>query len=124
MIVKISWIFKLFVINAAAFAFYPFIVIKKKEYINNKIMINHEMIHLKQQKELFVLMFYVLYFYYFMKNWVLTRNTKKAYFLIPFELEAYTYQSKPEDRKKFGWFEYRKFNIENLKLIPDVNSYL
>lgn len=82
-----------------AMAAYPFIFLRVGKALNTKIL-NHEKIHFAQQKELWVIGFYILYLYY----WVL-RGYKK----IPFEIEARTYQNYPmylHNRKKFHWRTY------------------
>ena len=48
--------------NFRAFTFYPFIFIKNKEDLTNKMLINHEKIHLKQQIELLIIFFFIIYF--------------------------------------------------------------
>jgi hypothetical protein len=60
-------------------AFYPFIFVSTKTIIDDEL-INHEKIHLKQQKELFILPFYI---------WYLIALYRKGYINISFEKEAY-----------------------------------
>jgi len=68
---------------------FPFIFLKKKELLNNKVLINHEKIHLRQQIELLVLPFYTFYILEFLLKLIYFRNRKKAYRNISFEKEAY-----------------------------------
>ena len=51
-----------------------------------------KLIHIQQQKELFIVLFYALYLYYWIKNLIVFRNSKVAYMMIPFEREAYEYE--------------------------------
>lgn len=62
---------------------------------NNTILINHEKIHLRQQAELLILPFYVLYISEFIIRFIKHRNFKKAYKNISFEKEAYNNDSNP-----------------------------
>tara|TARA_R110002072_G_scaffold19956_1_gene73390 strand:+ start:1232 stop:1471 length:240 start_codon:yes stop_codon:yes gene_type:complete len=51
---------------------------------------SHEFIHIAQQKELWVIGFYVLYVWYWVKNIVWKKmSLHQAYRNIPFEIEAY-----------------------------------
>ena len=58
----ISWF-----IPVAAITLYPFIICIDKE---DKILINHESIHLKQQRELLVIPFFIIYLIHWMINLV------------------------------------------------------
>ena len=49
-----------FVIDIYAITIWPFVFIRDD---GNELTINHESIHIKQQQELFVLPFYLLYFW-------------------------------------------------------------
>lgn len=52
-------------------------------------LINHELIHTRQQKELLFLPFYIIYGLEFILRLLRTGNVKKAYLAISFEREAY-----------------------------------
>lgn len=89
-----------------AWAFYPFIFIKDKKYISDKL-INHEKIHLKQQLELLIIPFYILYIFLYIIN--LLSLKPNAYRQIAFEKEAYEKEkhlSYLEIRKPFSWLKY------------------
>jgi len=66
-------------------ALYPFIFLKDNKQKDDVILLNHERIHIAQQKDLLVLFFYIWYVIEFLihENW----NT--AYKNISFEREAY-----------------------------------
>lgn len=89
---------------------FPFIFIRKSEDRENKILINHEKIHLKQQMELLVIFFYFFYvieYYYWLTK---LKNKDLAYRRISFEREAYTYESDLKylkKRKFWGFWKYR-----------------
>ena len=94
-------------IRVGGITLYPFIILRP-EY-NNKTTINHEKIHIEQQKELLVVFFYILYVYYWLKGKVAGLSNSDAYMSIPFEKEAY----KNEDdfnyldiRKKRSWTKF------------------
>lgn len=94
-------------IRVGAITIYPFIIVRS-EY-NNPITINHEKIHIEQQKELLVVFFYILYVYYWLKGKVKGMTNDKAYMSIPFEQEAYRkqYEMKYLDkRKRWSWISF------------------
>jgi len=89
-------------------ALWPFAFIVP-ELKNDKEIYNHEQIHLVQQRELWVIPFYVLYVLFWVQG--LFRRDVVAYLSIPFEREAYTNQDDPYylgDRKPFAWTDYRE----------------
>ena len=94
-------------IDVYAITLFPFIISKEKM---NDVTLNHERIHLKQQKELWLLGFYVLYGLYWLKNRVSGMSSSEAYFNIPFEKEAYENQKDMSylmSRKRQSWLNYR-----------------
>ena len=93
-------------ISIYAITLYPYVFIRDE---GNERTINHERIHLKQQKELLVIGFYVLYFVFWVINLIRYRSFLLAYSAIPFEREAY--QNEEDwvytlNRKRFGWLKY------------------
>lgn len=90
-------------------ALFPFILIKHRKNVQNKILINHELIHLRQQLELFIIPFFIIYVLNYFANLVTFRNHEKAYLLILFEKEAYLNDrnlSYLKDRKLWVWTKY------------------
>jgi len=65
------------------------VFLKQKDMRFNSILINHERIHLRQQLELLVLPFYIIYSIEFCVNWIKYKNVNTAYYNISFEKEAY-----------------------------------
>ena len=63
-------------------------------------MFQHEMVHQKQMDEYGVLKFYIIYLKDYFLNLVKYRNHDKAYFNIPFEVEAYSQQDKNNGKDK------------------------
>ena len=84
----------------AGMALYPFILVNRNDLKNNKVLIRHERIHLKQQKELLVLPFYLIYLLCYLYNLCRLRNHNKAYMQIPFEREAYRHETEQDYLKK------------------------
>ena len=67
---------------------------------------NHEAIHWQQYIETGILGFIVLYYSYYLWNYVKYRDGKKAYYTIPFEKEAYDHDENLEyldSRKRYSW---------------------
>ena len=76
-------------LNVNAMALFPFILLRDEEMRKDEVLLNHERIHLRQQAELLVLPFYVLYFLNYLVNLVRYGKHYPAYFNILFEREAY-----------------------------------
>ena len=93
-------------INVYAITLYPFIIARDRLSITTY---NHEKIHLVQQRELWVVGFYLLYVWYWIKARTKGLNGSDAYYAIPFEKEAYTHQSNFKylhDRKSHAWRDF------------------
>ncbi|MFK8281645.1 hypothetical protein [Capnocytophaga cynodegmi] len=91
-----------------AITLYPFIFLRDKTDKQNQVLINHERIHLKQQKELLVIGFYLWYFADFLWKYAKHRNWEKAYRNIIFEREAYANESNLEYLKNRKSFQFLK----------------
>ncbi|PQJ80835.1 hypothetical protein [Polaribacter porphyrae] len=90
---------------------YPFIFLKKKHYKKNKILINHEKIHLRQQLELLIFPFYVIYGLDYLVKLIVYKNHLIAYKNISFEREAYQNESNLnylKNRKLWAFTKYLK----------------
>ena len=89
-----------------AITLYPFIFVRNDSDKLDKELINHECIHLQQQKELLVILFYIWYFLDFLFKYLHYRNWDKAYRNIIFERGAYANQSNLDYLKIRGiwWF--------------------
>ena len=89
---------------------FPFIILRNKDFKNNKILINHEKIHLRQQLELLIIFFYIWYvveYYYWL---VKLKNKHLAYRNISFEREAYAMEEDLnylETRKFWSFWKYK-----------------
>ncbi|MBC7712083.1 MAG: hypothetical protein H7177_02005 [Rhizobacter sp.] len=71
---------------------YPFIFFADPD--PGRELINHEMIHINQIKQLGVVKFYSLYFKEYLHNRVKGMSHNQAYLAISFEKEAYENQDK------------------------------
>jgi len=68
---------------------YPFVFLKSECLKEDMILLNHERIHLKQQLELLVVLFYLVYVLEFLVRLVQFKQWRKAYRNVSFEREAY-----------------------------------
>lgn len=95
-----------FLKNVQGVALYPFILLKYRHLRKDKYLMNHEEIHLQQQKELLVLPFYLLYLGNYIVNLFRYRNHYEAYRNISFEREAYANEHDLDylKKRKFGAF--------------------
>jgi len=66
----------------------------------------HEKIHIEQQKELFIIGFFIIYLIDFLYFFIKLRDFQGAYYNIRFEKEAYVNMFNDEylkQRKRFAW---------------------
>jgi len=94
-------------------AIFPFIILKNKALKLDKVIINHERIHFRQQLELLIIPFYFLYLLNYLINLIRYKNHYLAYFNILFEKEAYCFDddlSYLTHRKAFAWIRFVKKN--------------
>jgi hypothetical protein len=93
-------------INISAITLFPFIISRDEM---DEITIRHECIHIEQQRELWVIPFYLLYGFYWLKGKLSGMSNDDAYFNIPFEQEAYKKMYDEDyltNRKKHAWKDY------------------
>ncbi len=104
-----SWFIVVPKLRVAAMAIYPFILIQKVSYKNEAVLVNHEKIHHRQQLELLVVPFYLLYLLHYLYNLLKYRKHQTAYLNILFEKEAYAQQQNLtylSTRSVFSWIKY------------------
>ena len=107
MIVRLKFLHK----NYIALTIWPFIFVKNKKLKQDKILINHEKIHLRQQIELLWLPFFIGYFMEFLIKLIRYKNWNVAYRAISFEREAYQHQTNMnylKTRKIWSFWKYIK----------------
>jgi len=81
----------------------------KKGRVLNKVQLRHEIIHYHQQKELFLIFFFILYGLEFLIKMLIYLDWNNAYYNVSFEREAYDKQTDSNylsGRKKFAWCDY------------------
>ncbi len=88
---------------------FPFIFLKKHDYKNNKVLINHEKIHLRQQLEMLIVFFYLWYVIEYYYWYFRLGNHYLAYKSISFEREAYAMEDDLnylDKRKLWSFWKY------------------
>lgn len=94
---------------ANAMALFPFIIVKNNDIKNNKRIMHHECIHLRQQLELLIIPFYIWYgIEYLFRRWQF-KNHYAAYRHISFEREAYSNEKDMDYLKKRKIWQFRKY---------------
>lgn len=71
---------------------------------------NHEAIHWQQYIETGILGFIILYYAFYLMNYIRYRDGKIAYYMIPFEKEAYDNDENLEyleNRERWTWWKGR-----------------
>jgi hypothetical protein len=95
--------------NYVGLSLWPFIILKNDQLKQDAVLINHEMIHLKQQQELLIIPFYFFYISEWLLRSVLYFDSYKAYQNISFEREAYQNEINMEyltKRKRYSFIKY------------------
>lgn len=98
---RLSWF-----INIRAITLWPFMIWRDEP---DERTINHERIHIRQQLELLVLPFYILYGAFWIYHRAKGLSSSEAYHALPFELEAYDNDGDVDylgKRKLFAWTKY------------------
>ena len=94
-------------IDISAITIGPFVFCR---HTASEVTRSHENIHWQQYLDVGILLFPILYYFYYFKYLFLTQDKKAAYYLIPFEREAYANQEDLDywkNRKRFSWLKYR-----------------
>lgn len=95
--------------KAQAITIFPFILLKYASDKKNKILINHERIHIIQALELLIIPFYLFYLSEFLIRFIQFGNFTRAYLNISFEREAYENEHNLkylQGRKAFSVIKY------------------
>jgi hypothetical protein len=92
---------------------FPFVFVKYRFDSKNKVLINHEKIHIRQQLEMLVLPFFVWYFVEYAVRLLQYKNVNLAYRNISFEREAYANETNLDYLETRGFFNF--LNYLNIK---------
>tara|TARA_R110000765_G_scaffold148383_4_gene250864 strand:+ start:692 stop:1021 length:330 start_codon:yes stop_codon:yes gene_type:complete len=95
--------------NYVGLSLWPFIFLKNRSLKNDGVLINHEKIHLRQQQELLIIPFYILYLLEWSVRTILYLDSYKAYQNLSFEREAYLHEKNLDylsNRKSFSFIKY------------------
>lgn len=93
----------------AGITLFPFVFVKNAHLKLNKVFVNHERIHLKQQLELLILPFFIWYGLEFLRGYLHYKNWHQAYRNISFEREAYQNECNLEYLKKRPFWNFLKY---------------
>lgn len=88
---------------------FPIIFLKHHALKKDSKLLNHERIHLRQQIELLVLPFYLIYAVEFLIRYIKLQDTKKAYRAISFEKEATKNEGNLEFLKKRPFWNFMQY---------------
>jgi hypothetical protein len=88
---------------------YPFVVLTDKRDKKNLVLLNHEKIHVRQQIEMLVLPFFLLYMLEFLIGYIKYKNWQNAYKNISFEREAYSNEKDLDFLKKRSFWNFIKY---------------
>jgi hypothetical protein len=94
---------------ATGMALFPFILVKTAQGKSNRVIINHENIHLRQQLELLIIPFYLLYLLNYLLNLLYYWHHDKAYRNIVFEREAYSNETNMDYLKQRKFWNWTRF---------------
>jgi len=95
--------------KAQAITIFPFIFLKYSNDRVNKVLLNHERIHVLQAIELLILPFYLLYLLEFGIRFIQYRNFTRAYLNISFEREAYANENNLDYLRKRKLYSVLKY---------------
>ena len=88
---------------------YPFVVMRSASLRDDEVFINHERIHLRQQRELLILPFFLWYGVEFLVRWMQYGHRYTAYRNISFEREAYHQEANLGYLKKRSFWKFLKY---------------
>ena len=92
-----------------AITIWPFIILRDKGLKLDRVVINHEKIHLMQQVELLWIFFFIWYWAEFCINLLRYRDFMKSYYQIGFEKEAYANEYDPDYLQKRKFWSFLKY---------------
>lgn len=88
---------------------FPFVMVRDRNAQDYLVLMNHERIHLRQQLELLVLPFFVLYGLDYLVKLIRYRDRNLAYRNVVFEREAYENENDLAYLKSRSFWRFLKF---------------
>jgi hypothetical protein len=88
---------------------FPFIVVANKFSAKDEMFVNHEKIHVRQQMEMLVILFFAWYAMEFLIRLLQYRSRATAYRNISFEREAYANEKSLSYLKKRPFWNFLKY---------------
>lgn len=88
---------------------FPFVILKFSRFKTDNVLINHEKIHLRQQLEMLIIPFYLVYLFEFLFRLFQYKNWNLAYNNISFEREAYANQLNIDYLKQRSFWAFLKY---------------
>ena len=88
---------------------WPFIFLKNALLKEDVVLVNHERIHFRQQIELLILPFFILYILEFIVRFYQYGSWQMAYKSISFEREAYKNENDPNYLKSRPFWNFKNF---------------
>ncbi|TPD65752.1 hypothetical protein [Flavobacterium microcysteis] len=88
---------------------FPFVILRNPPDRANKVLVNHEKIHIRQQLEFLIIPFFLWYFIEYGIRLIQYKNKNMAYRNISFEREAYSNEfnlNYIKGRKLWGFRKY------------------
>ena len=93
----------------SAITLFPFVILKTEILMRNPTLLNHEKIHLRQQLELLILPFYVVYTFEFVIKYARYKHWHTAYRSISFEKEAYQHENDLKYLKNRSFWNFIRY---------------
>lgn len=90
-------------------ALFPFLLFRNHQLSADAVILNHELIHHRQQVELLIIPFYILYLINYLINRWRYSGHAAAYRNIIFEREAYAHENNLQYLQHRKRFAFRKF---------------
>lgn len=88
---------------------FPFVMLRNDFDKANKILVNHERIHIRQQLQMLVLPFFVWYLIEFLFRLIQFKDKKRAYRNISFEREAYANEHNMDYAGQMSFWSFVKY---------------
>ncbi len=92
-----------------AITLWPLIILRDESSRQDQILIRHEQIHLRQQLEMLIILFYLWYVTEFLIRLLRSRHAHASYLSLAMEREAYDHEADPDylqTRRLYAWSRY------------------